>query len=86
MGDRQSYGAMLPLLEWLSQSAAEGSRPVLRAATDPGVNGGEYYGPSGLLGMRGHPIRVPPARRALDQDAARRLWTVSEELTGVRFL
>ncbi|MFC2099264.1 oxidoreductase [Candidatus Bipolaricaulota bacterium] len=85
MGNHRFYRVVLPLLEWLSQSAAQGARPILRAATDPGVRGGEYYGPSGFLGMRGRPVRVQSARRAHDHDAARRLWSVSEELTGVRF-
>lgn len=86
MGDRRFYRVLLPLLGWLSQSAAQGARPVLRAATDPRVMSGEYYGPSGLLGMRGRPVRVQSAPRTHDPDSAQRLWSVSEELTGVRFL
>ena len=86
MGDRRCYRAILPLLEWLSQSAAEGARPILRAATDPNVKGGRYYGPRGLLGMRGDPVVVRSHPRSHDRDVARRLWEVSEELTGVRYL
>jgi len=86
MGDRRFYRTILPLLEWLSQSAAEGARPILRAATDPDATSGQYYGPSGLLGMRGDPIVVRPHPRSHDRDAARRLWRISEELTGVRYL
>jgi len=85
MRDRRCYRAILPLLEWLSQSAAEGARPILRAATDPNVTGGQYYGPDGLLGMRGDPVLVRSHPRSYDRDLARRLWEVSEELTGVRF-
>jgi NAD(P)-dependent dehydrogenase (short-subunit alcohol dehydrogenase family) len=86
MGDRRFYRTILPLLEWLSQSAAEGARPILRAATDPDATNGQYYGPDGLLGMRGDPIVARPHPRSHDRDAARRLWEISEELTGVRYL
>jgi len=69
----------------LSQSTEMGALPTLRAATDPGVSGGEYYGPGGLLEMRGYPELVASSGRSHDVDVARRLWTVSEELTGVVF-
>jgi NAD(P)-dependent dehydrogenase (short-subunit alcohol dehydrogenase family) len=68
-----------------SQPAAMGALPVLRAATDPGVLGGQYYGPAGFLGTRGYPKLVASSRRSHDVAVQRRLWTVSEELTGVRF-
>ena len=68
-----------------SQDAAMGALPVLRAATDPGVLGGQYYGPGGFLGLRGYPKLVASSRRSRDEAVQRRLWTVSEELTGVTF-
>jgi len=86
MTDRPGYRLFLPLLEWLSQSAAQGARPILRAATDPNAAGGEYYGPAGRLGMRGHPVTVPSSSCSHDLGAAARLWELSETLTGVRFL
>ncbi|MGD0243457.1 MAG: oxidoreductase [Streptosporangiaceae bacterium] len=67
------------------QSAAQGALPVLRAATDPGVRGGDYYGPRGLAGSRGAPHRIRYARRAYDEQLARRLWQASETLTGTAF-
>ena len=39
----------------ISQNPAMGALPVLRAATDPGVLGGQYYGPGGIFGARGYP-------------------------------
>jgi NAD(P)-dependent dehydrogenase (short-subunit alcohol dehydrogenase family) len=69
----------------VSQDAATGALPTLRAATDPAVQGGEYYGPSGFLELRGAPRRVGTAHRAVDVDAQRRLWAVSEALTGVSY-
>jgi hypothetical protein len=69
----------------LAQSAADGALPSLYGATAPEVRGGQYFGPDGLFGMRGHPKAVSFVRRARDPESARRLWEVSEELTGVRF-
>jgi NAD(P)-dependent dehydrogenase (short-subunit alcohol dehydrogenase family) len=68
-----------------SQDAAMGALPVLRAATDPSVLGGQYYGPGGFLGLRGYPELTASSRRSHDEAVQRRLWTVSEELTGVTF-
>jgi NAD(P)-dependent dehydrogenase (short-subunit alcohol dehydrogenase family) len=68
-----------------SQNAAMGALPVLRAATDPGVLGGQYYGPGGFLGLRGYPKLAASSRRSHDAAVQRRLWAVSEDLTGVTF-
>jgi hypothetical protein len=62
-----------------------GALPVLRAATDPGVAGGQYYGPRGFFGARGYPTLAHSSRRSRDTAVQRRLWAVSEELTGVTF-
>jgi NAD(P)-dependent dehydrogenase (short-subunit alcohol dehydrogenase family) len=65
------------------QGADMGALPTLRAATDPGVLGGQYFGPDGLGEQRGHPKVVRSSDQSYDVDLQRRLWTVSEELTGV---
>jgi NAD(P)-dependent dehydrogenase (short-subunit alcohol dehydrogenase family) len=65
------------------QSAEMGALPTLRAATDPGVLGGQYYGPDGFGEQRGYPKVVASSAASHDTDAQRRLWTVSEELTSV---
>jgi NAD(P)-dependent dehydrogenase (short-subunit alcohol dehydrogenase family) len=67
----------------LAQPAARGAWPTLRAATDPGARGGEYYGPGGFAEQRGHPVLVGMTSRAMDVDDARWLWERSVELTGV---
>ncbi len=67
-----------------AQSADRGALPPLYAATEPGLEGGIYVGPDGLGEFRGHPRLVSPSRAARDEQAAARLWAVSEELTGVR--
>ncbi|OBK46391.1 short-chain dehydrogenase [Mycobacterium gordonae] len=74
--------ALAPLL---FQSAEAGALPTLRAATDPTVEGGQYYGPDGLGEQRGHPKLVQSSAQSHDADLQRRLWSVSEELTGVKF-
>ncbi|VBA46375.1 Fatty acyl-CoA reductase [Mycobacterium attenuatum] len=69
----------------LFQSAEMGALPTLRAATDPSVAGGQYYGPDGFLEQRGHPKLVQSSLASHDEELQRRLWAVSEELTGVHF-
>ncbi|WP_179466338.1 SDR family NAD(P)-dependent oxidoreductase [Mycolicibacterium vinylchloridicum] len=69
----------------LFQSAAMGALPTLRAATDPDVRGGQYYGPDGFGEQRGNPKLVGSSSQSHDPDLQRRLWTVSEELTGVSY-
>jgi NAD(P)-dependent dehydrogenase (short-subunit alcohol dehydrogenase family) len=68
----------------VGQSGEMGALPVLYAATEPGLEGGTYAGPDGIGEQRGHPKIVSPNRVARDEGSARRLWDVSEELTGVR--
>ena len=78
--------AMAPLvMPLISQSAAMGALPILRAATDPGVVGGQYYGPDGMGETRGHPKVVSSSRESHDVATQQRLWAVSEDLTGVKF-
>jgi NAD(P)-dependent dehydrogenase (short-subunit alcohol dehydrogenase family) len=67
----------------LAQPAASGALPQVRAATEPGVPGGTYFGPSGLLELRGRPVRVAPSRRARDVERAAALWVWSERASGV---
>lgn len=69
----------------LTQDSDMGALPTLRAATDPGVIGGQYYGPDGLGEQRGYPKVVSSSAVSHDTDAQRRLWSISEELTGVVF-
>jgi NAD(P)-dependent dehydrogenase (short-subunit alcohol dehydrogenase family) len=69
----------------VAQSEEMGALPQLYAATAPGLEGGTYVGPDGPGEQRGHPKVVSPNRAARDEEVARRLWEVSEEMTGVRF-
>jgi NAD(P)-dependent dehydrogenase (short-subunit alcohol dehydrogenase family) len=67
-----------------AQSDDMGALPMLFAATQD-IPGGSYVGPDGFAEQRGHPRLVGRSRAAADEDAARRLWTLSEELTGTSF-
>jgi NAD(P)-dependent dehydrogenase (short-subunit alcohol dehydrogenase family) len=69
----------------LAQSADMGALPSLYAATAADVPGGSFVGPDGFMEQRGHPKIVTAAGRAYDEDAGRRLWEMSEELTDVHY-
>ncbi|WP_328615586.1 SDR family NAD(P)-dependent oxidoreductase [Amycolatopsis sp. NBC_00355] len=79
---RGVFSAVAPLF---TQDSARGALPILRAATDPGALGGQYYGPDGLGGYRGHPEVVSSSPQSHDLALQRRLWEVSEELTAVEY-
>ena len=69
----------------LGQTAAAGALPILYAATAPEAAPGGYYGPIGRgerTGAVGASRVMPQAR---DERVARRLWEISEQLTGVSF-
>lgn len=69
----------------VTNSPAVGALATLRAATDADVVGGQYYGPSGFRELVGHPVLVTSTDQSHDRATQDRLWTVSEELTGVTF-
>ncbi|ULP48005.1 SDR family NAD(P)-dependent oxidoreductase [Mycolicibacter virginiensis] len=73
------------LMPLVVQSAAMGALPTLRAATDPEVTGGQYYGPSGIGEQRGYPKLVDASKQAHEVELQQRLWAVSQELTGITF-
>ena len=69
----------------IAQSEEMGALPTLYAATTPDLPGGSYVGPDGFLEQRGNPKLVGSSAAARDEDAARRLWGLSEELTDVHY-
>ena len=69
----------------LAQPAQMGALPVLYAATAPDLLGGDYIGPGGLFGMRGYPVKTHSSPASHDPQTAARLWSVSEEMTGVHY-
>jgi NAD(P)-dependent dehydrogenase (short-subunit alcohol dehydrogenase family) len=75
----KTFGSIIMQPDW------QGALPILYAATDNGLNGGEYIGPDGFLEWRGWPTEVKPEPKALDQVSALQLWDISESLTGVTY-
>jgi NAD(P)-dependent dehydrogenase (short-subunit alcohol dehydrogenase family) len=70
---------------FFAQSMEMGALPQLYAATDPAARSGEFYGPSGPGEQKGYPKVVQPVTSAKDPETARRLWKLSEEITGVEY-
>src|SRR5215212_6524990 len=78
---------VIPAFLWrpVTQPADKGALPTLRAATDPDAQGGQYYGPDGIGEIKGDPKVVSSNAKSHNEDMQRRLWTVSEQLTGVTY-
>jgi NAD(P)-dependent dehydrogenase (short-subunit alcohol dehydrogenase family) len=90
----QRTGPARPTKGWLekavesvmSQDAAAGALPTLRAATALDAAAGSYYEPDRLFGLKGDPVLVTPGKPARDEKAATRLWEIAEKQTGVSFV
>jgi len=86
---RHVPGYELPGVAWLFgkvlNTSEVGALATLRAATDPRVKGGQYWGPDGFREMRGYPELATSSEQSRDEAIQERLWTVSEELTGVTY-
>ena len=67
----------------IAQSASMGALPILFGALSSEVTGGDFVGPD--KGLRGYPTKVTSNDKSLDESAAARLWSISEQLTGVTF-
>ena len=86
MEDSAVQRAMMSMSNTLfAQSSEMGALPTLYAATAPDVNGCDYIGPGGFMNMRGYPVKEVSSAASYDEAAARRLWDLSETLTGVRY-
>ncbi|PAJ86136.1 oxidoreductase [Burkholderia ubonensis] len=70
----------------LAQSVEKGALPQIYAATADDVSSGDYIGPDGFQELRGCPTKVGRTAAASDEHAAKRLWRVSEQLTGVHYM
>lgn len=69
----------------LAQDAASGALPMLYGATNPEIESGQYVGPGGFKNMRGAPEVQRSSEKSYDREDARRLWDLSEKLTGVTY-
>lgn len=83
--NRWYWRILMPMMMFITQSALMGALPTLRAAVDPNAKGGQYYGPDGLMELRGYPVVVQSSQASYNQSDASQLWNVSEQLTGVQY-
>lgn len=86
---RNVWSPLQPLVHhmspWFGQPPAQGALPQLLAATAAHAQAGQYWGPDGLFELKGYPKQVVSSRASHDVEIQKRLWAVSEQLTGVRF-
>jgi len=83
----QYSGATIRVLsQMMGQESDIGALPTLYAASAPDVRGGEFFGPDGFNEMRGYPKKVESNQLSHDAEMAQRLWTLSQEMTGIKFL
>lgn len=73
-------------MKLMFQSSAMGALPSIRAAVDPEAVSGQYYGPDGKGERSGYPVIVNSNELSKAQDPARKLWEISEKLTGIKYL
>jgi NAD(P)-dependent dehydrogenase (short-subunit alcohol dehydrogenase family) len=73
------------LVPIMSHDAAHGAMPTLQAATEISAAQGSYYAPDRFFQMKGDPVLISLPKPARDEAAARRLWEISEQLTGVQW-
>lgn len=84
--DRYFPAFIRPLGNLFLQSPTKGALPVLYAALQKELMGGEYIGPDGFQEIRGNPTIVDSDEATKDREIAARLWEVSEEITGVHYV
>lgn len=73
------------ILPLFTHPIADAAVPTLEAALDSASKGGQYYGPQGLLEMRGPSGIATIAKHAQDVEQSKQLWRVSEQLTGATY-
>jgi len=78
-------GIVGKLSSLISQSPEKGALSILRASCDPQIQNGSYWGPSGLFKFKGNPEQTKLESKALDSKLTKRLWEISEKLTGVSY-
>ena len=82
----QRHNLMFRILNPLfSQNVVGGVLPTLRAATDENAKAGDYFGPSGFQELKGAPIVVKSNALSYNEANAKKLWEVSEKMTGIKF-
>ena len=67
-------------------SPSKGALGIMRAATDRSLKNGEYVGPTKIGGFRGLPKLMKSSERSYNEEDAKRLWAISEKLTGINYV
>jgi NAD(P)-dependent dehydrogenase (short-subunit alcohol dehydrogenase family) len=80
------FKILKPVFAPFFQSAEMGALPQIRASVDENVKGGEYYGPDGFREMKGFPVKVKSNEASHNEEDAKKLWAISEKITGIKFL
>jgi NAD(P)-dependent dehydrogenase (short-subunit alcohol dehydrogenase family) len=83
--DKLIFKILMPLMSPFIQEQDMGALPQIRASVDENVKGGEYYGPGGFNEMKGFPVLVKSNAASHSLDDAKKLWEVSEKITGISF-
>jgi NAD(P)-dependent dehydrogenase (short-subunit alcohol dehydrogenase family) len=85
IGKKDAPGYVKALMNLFLQPAEKGALPTIYAATEPSLKGGEYIGPDGRGNRKGNPTIETPATGVYNQETMKKLWEVSEKLTGVTY-
>jgi NAD(P)-dependent dehydrogenase (short-subunit alcohol dehydrogenase family) len=73
------------LFRLITQKVEMGTLPTLRAATDVNAQSSDYFGPKNFFEMNGSPVKVKANKMAQNETKAKKLWDISEELTGIKY-
>lgn len=79
------FKIMQPIMGLMVQKANMGALPGIRASVDIYVKGAEYYGPKDMFESKGYPVKVTSNEDSYNVEYAKKLWDISEKLTGVKF-
>ncbi|MFW5831846.1 MAG: oxidoreductase [Prolixibacteraceae bacterium] len=82
--DKFWFKLIMPVFRVFTQNQEKGALPQIRAAVDKNVKGGEYFGPHRR--SKGHPVVVDSNKASKNQEDAKKLWEISENITGVKFV
>lgn len=83
---QNTSGLMVSIMNKLiAQRVDMGTLPILRAATEKELTGAEYFGPTKMMETRGYPEKVESSEKSRDAEMAKKLWAVSEKLTGFTY-
>ena len=85
--DLQRHSNLLEFInKFFAMKQEQGALPTLRAAIDEDAKNGDYFGPDGWQERKGYPVKVEPNKLAKDETLAKKLWDVSEKLTGIKLI